>query len=353
MTGDPMLLTLTMIVKDEAHTLGRTLASVRPFIDRWVILDTGSTDSTRDVIQGELAGVPGELHEVPFVDFETTRNEGLARCGLATDFILWLDADDELASGDAMREFLELHRNQGHDAFMMRVQTGILFSSLRIVRSGAGYRFEGAVHEVLWHPDRPRPSLTVPGAVIHHHPGPESVARSHARRERDIALLSAALERNPTHARSAFYLAMTYHWLGRHDEAVRALKRRIELGGWAEEVYQAKFALAEACERRGDSWNDVLALYLDAHAFAPHRAEPLYRIALHYNARAEHALALTFARRGADLPFPAQDVRPRIGSASSSLARSPHTKPSSPVPRTPACRRTCASISSASTRRAL
>src|SRR5689334_18393350 len=119
-----MLLTLTMIVKDEAPTIARTLASVKPHIDRWVIVDTGSTDNTRDVVRSELAGVPGELHEAPFVDFETTRNLGLERCGTETDFILWLDADDELEGGAAMRKFLEAERTRSgpeHDAFFMRV----------------------------------------------------------------------------------------------------------------------------------------------------------------------------------------------------------------------------------------
>lgn len=306
-----MLLTLTMIVKDEARTIARTLASVRQHIDRWVILDTGSSDDTRDIVRRELQGVPGELHEEPFVDFATTRNLGLERCGDATDFILWLDADDEVTGGAALRAFLERERKQSgpaHDAFLLQVETEISFWSVRVVRSRAGYRFAGAVHEVLCHPAQPTPSSKLPGVLIRHHPAPDAIERSRKRRERDLVLLTAALARDPSHARSAFYLAMTYLWLGRHDEAVTAFRRRIALGGWVEEVYQAKMGLAEAAQKRGDAWSEVLALYLDAHASAPHRAEPLYRIALHYNGGREHALCLLFARRGADLPFPAKDV---------------------------------------------
>lgn len=48
--------------------------------------------------------------------------------------------------------------------------------------------------------------------------------------------------------------------------------------------------------------------YLDAHTQSPHRAEPLYDLALHYGELGEHALALLFARRGADLPFPTRDT---------------------------------------------
>src|SRR4051812_22955819 len=90
------LLTLCMIVKDEAATIERTLLSVKPFIDRWIILDTGSTDSTRDVVRKTMEGTPGEIHEAPFVDFATTRNVSLDLAGDSSEFVMWLDADDEL-----------------------------------------------------------------------------------------------------------------------------------------------------------------------------------------------------------------------------------------------------------------
>ncbi|MBK8256338.1 MAG: glycosyltransferase [Polyangiaceae bacterium] len=304
------LLTLSMIVKDEARTIAQTLRSVRPFVDRWEIVDTGSTDDTREIVEREMAGVPGRLSQAPFVDFETTRNFALEQCGTHTEFILWLDADDELARGEALRTHLEKHLDPGAsglDAFLVRVETVVSFDSVRIVRSRAGWRFKGAVHEILTHPTRGAARARVPNAVILHHPDPEAILRSHKRRERDVELLARAVERDPTDARSAFYLAMTYFWLGRYAEAIPALQKRIALGGFREEVFITKLTLAEATEKSGAPWKDALALYLDAYTFAPHRAEPLYHIALHHNAAGEHALCLLFARRALDLPYPDND----------------------------------------------
>ncbi|MFT3773505.1 MAG: glycosyltransferase [Minicystis sp.] len=304
------LITLSMIVKDEAKTLSRTLASAKPFIDRYVILDTGSTDGTQDLIRRELLGVPGQVFEEPFVDFSTSRNRALDLAGQETEFVMWLDADDELVGGKQLRAFLERERtNRARDreAYYVRVEMGIRFDSPRVARTRAGWRFRGVVHEILMHPDRPPPAHRIPDVLIRHEPGADSAERSRRRWERDAKLLGQAAERDPSDTRSAFYLAMTYLWLGRYDEAEAAFRRRIALGGWAEEVYESKMALARIAAGKGLSWHEIQDRYLDAHAFAPHRAEPLYAVALHHDGLGQHALTFLFARRGHEIPLPVKD----------------------------------------------
>ena len=78
-----------MIVKNEAAILRETLERVRPIVDEWVIVDTGSTDDTRAIISEY-----GPVTELPFEDFVTTKNKALA---LATgEYILFMDADERL-----------------------------------------------------------------------------------------------------------------------------------------------------------------------------------------------------------------------------------------------------------------
>ena len=85
-----------MIVKDEAPVIARCLASVRPIIDYWVIVDIGSTDGTQDAIRALLDDLPGELHERPWRDFAHNRTEALELARSHGEYVLWIDADDVL-----------------------------------------------------------------------------------------------------------------------------------------------------------------------------------------------------------------------------------------------------------------
>lgn len=302
------LLTLAMIVKDEAHTVERTLASVKPFLDRWVIMDTGSTDGTPEVIRRAMEGVPGELFEGPFVDFSTTRNVVMERCGSETEFILWLDADEEVIGGAALRAFLEAERGREEierECYLLRLQSDLVYDSARVARSDKGWRFVGVVHEVLERDGRALPTVRVPDVRVIHGISKERSAR---RWERDLGLLTRAHEQDPTDGRSVFYLANTYLWLERYEEAEPWFRKRVAMGGWHEEVFESLLRIALMADRRKRPWPEVMQLYLDAYAASPHRAEPLYHIAFHYWIEKRYALGLLFARRAFELPFPAGDI---------------------------------------------
>lgn len=86
-----------MIVKDESHVILRVLKSISPHIDYWAIVDTGSTDGCQQVIKDYFAekNIPGELIEMPWVDFSTCRNVALNAVESKTDYGIWIDADEE------------------------------------------------------------------------------------------------------------------------------------------------------------------------------------------------------------------------------------------------------------------
>ena len=89
-------LCLVMIVKDEEDTIEKCLRAVAPYISYWVIVDTGSKDRTLDVIRETMdsLGIPGELHERPWVNFEVNRTESLELSKGKCDYRWIIDADD-------------------------------------------------------------------------------------------------------------------------------------------------------------------------------------------------------------------------------------------------------------------
>ena len=90
---------LAMIVKNEAGVIERCLSSVENIIDYWVIVDTGSTDGTQELIKKtmERYGIPGELHEREWVNFEVNRNQSLDLARGKAEYTLVIDADDVAA----------------------------------------------------------------------------------------------------------------------------------------------------------------------------------------------------------------------------------------------------------------
>jgi glycosyltransferase involved in cell wall biosynthesis len=87
---------LTMIVRDEAHIVGEVLDATAPYIDYWVVVDTGSTDGTQELITAHMQrlAIPGELHERPWRDFGHNRSEALTLAQGRADYLWMMDADD-------------------------------------------------------------------------------------------------------------------------------------------------------------------------------------------------------------------------------------------------------------------
>ena len=65
MAANRQILCLNMIVKNKVSVIARCLVSVRPIIDYWVIVDTGSTDGSQETVRTLMRDLPGELHERP------------------------------------------------------------------------------------------------------------------------------------------------------------------------------------------------------------------------------------------------------------------------------------------------
>jgi glycosyltransferase involved in cell wall biosynthesis len=92
-----------MIVRDSSRTVSDCLASIAPWVDELVVVDTGSTDNTPDIAQSHGA----RLFEFPWCDdFAAARNESLRHA--SGEWVFWMDSDDTIdeANGQKLRKLI-------------------------------------------------------------------------------------------------------------------------------------------------------------------------------------------------------------------------------------------------------
>lgn len=289
---------LNMIVKNESKVIARCLASLRPFIDTWVIVDTGSSDGTQEIIRRQLAELPGELYERPWRNFGVNRSEALELARNRADYTLIIDADEVLTAVSNF-EPAELE----HDAYQLLTELGELsYYRTQLVRSRLPWRWQGVLHEYL-ECDAPFSQGKLAGIV--NRPAPDGARSSDPQKYlKDAALLEDALKHEPNNARYVFYLAQSYRDAGLLEAGLKYYKQRVQLGGWSEEVWYSMYQVARLSELTERSQQEVLHAYLEAYDARPSRAETLTTMARYYRLKGKYALAYLFAKQATLLPTP-------------------------------------------------
>jgi len=300
------LLALSMIVKDEARGIERTLRSVLGQVGRYLILDTGSTDGTPRIIQEIMRGVPGEVRFAPFIDFSTTRNQALEMLGEKATFALLLSGDEHLVAPEQalLKQCMAL-KDASEGAYHLRVQFGAdQYDSARVMRTHARWRYRGLTHEVLTDANGDGAKVRLQGVTVVHDLSRRDPLKCRKRWFQDVQLLERQLLNDPNDRRACFYLAQSLECLGSFARAESLYGQRAGMGGWSEEVYESLYRIARCQEAQRKPWTLAMSNYLAAFSVDPARAEPLYRIAQHYHLERNWALCYLFAKRAAELPLP-------------------------------------------------
>ncbi len=238
MNASEKKLTVCMIVKNEEADLPRALESVREIADEIVVLDTGSTDGTREVAASYGASVFG--HEWKD-DFSEAKNAALAKA--TGEWVFFLDADERVdpestgrivsaMSGDADAYFVKIESE-------VRSGAGRTYVNLhqRLFRNNRGIRYEGAVHEQVDSSLKRIGANVKPSGIVLKHTG-YGLSRDEMRPklERNLDILNRMVLQDPDDAVSLFHLGETLSLLGTYGEAAQAYDRALEAGGLPAEL---------------------------------------------------------------------------------------------------------------------
>lgn len=177
-------ISLCMIVKNEERFLRQCLGSVKDLVDEMIIVDTGSTDRTKEIAKEFRA----KIFDFKWNnDFSAARNFSLSKA--TKDWILVLDADEAVSAKDVqriseladMKEFdgffftLRNYANSQHvynwekqsDPYeeSKKYDTWYAVDLIRMFRNKKSYKFKNKLHEVV---DLAKAKVGITHIPIHH-----------------------------------------------------------------------------------------------------------------------------------------------------------------------------------------
>lgn len=311
-------ITLCMIVKDETHIIEQCLRSIAPYIDRYDITDTGSTDGTQELIKKtmEELGVPGEVHQSDWKGFGNhagkigSRTESLQNAAKSDADYGWvIDADDYVEGNFKFPEKMEA------DAYSLKIGRGeFTWWRNQIFKLSSGWVYNGILHEYAFCEGKPKEQVNI-GRIEGNY---RIFARTEGNRNvgitpiekytRDAEVLRKALEEEPENDRYMFYLAQSYFDSQQWEKSIEAYQRRVDAGGWPEEVYYSKLRIAILKGLMNKPQEEIADAFLDCYNTRPTRAEPLWFLSRMYRNSNKPAVAYLYARMGLEIPYPKGDI---------------------------------------------
>lgn len=301
----PQRISLCMIMRDEEEHLARCLRSVEGVVDEIVIVDTGSVDASVAIAEGFGARV---LHEEWRGDFAAPRNTAIdAATG---EWILVLDADEELIGGQALRELLHDEDIEGYclrEVNFIGEELGIesvVNSAFRLFRNRPEYRYEGALHEQIMGKVDPAGGACTRfvGVEIHHYGYLEPTSRAKEKTDRNMAIVMEEVARKPKDSFTLFNAGVEFQRTGRFEEALTYFQRAFATlpslrAYYASLLLRNIVATLHAMEREDEAL-DVLRDALEAY---PDFTDLHYLAGQIHTGRREYRAAVRSFRRAIEL----------------------------------------------------
>lgn len=216
-------LSVCMIVKNESQVLERCLKKVKKFADEIVIVDTGSSDNTKEIAK---KFTPLVLNYDWNKDFSAARN--FAFKNASGKYLMWIDADD-VVDDENVKKIIELKKHLTADTYMVKYQIAFdeknnptfEYYRERIVRNTKQAKFCGFVHEVI----TPFGQIEYTDIAIKH-----QKPKQHIDAKRNLNLYRYHIKNGEKlSAREMFYYARELYYNGYYVSTIVALKKYLKM----------------------------------------------------------------------------------------------------------------------------
>jgi tetratricopeptide (TPR) repeat protein len=279
-------ISVCLIVKDEEELLPGCLAAVTPFVDQVVVVDTGSTDRTREIAREYGATLVEFAWNGSFSD---ARNESLRHA--TGDWVLWLDADEHLVVEDgpqlhalARKTWIEgFHVIETHFMGGDELGTTASHAPMRLFQRRPQYRWHGIVHEQVswalptWLPDR----LQHSNVRVDHYGYLSAVVADRDKQGRNLELLMAQVDAGERTAFTCFNVGTEHAAMGDWGTARGWFEEALELArmhdAWREQQFAPLLVQRTAAARRSTKGEaGAIALVEEALAWWPEYTDLIY-----------------------------------------------------------------------------
>jgi tetratricopeptide (TPR) repeat protein len=300
---------LLLMIKNESKIIKRCIEAAINHVDAICILDTGSTDNTVDVCNSVLTelGKPFKISVEPFKNFGFNRSVSFLKAQELCNELKWdadktyalaVDADMNIVVFPEFKDF-ELKQN----GYTVIQQNGHLkYYNTRLMKCSYPWKCVGSTHE-YWSGD---PTEKVPYEALFIDDKNDGGCKSD-KFERDVRLLTEEVKENPKNDRAYYYLGQSLKDLQRFEEAICMFMKRIELGGWVEEVFYSYYQIGK-CYHHMNKPHEMELWMNKAFENRQCRAEPLYHLTKYYREVSQHYKAYHYYLKGKNIPYPKDDV---------------------------------------------
>jgi len=300
-----MTFVLILMIKNEEKILRRCLESVENLVDYFCITDTGSTDNSLAIAEEFLHTHKGKIFNNKWENFGHNRSLSFLNtheylkslnCDLTSIYGLLLDADMVLMQ-ETLRE--QVLNDIGYR--FIQINGNIEYYNTRLVRMDYPWKCIGVTHE-YWDGTIDYIPKNICYIADHNDGGSKS-----DKFQRDEFLLLKGLEDEPTNVRYMFYLAQTYRSLSRWSDAVAMYKKRINSGGWSEEIWFSYYSIG-VCYYNMQKFLKFEMWMMLAYMYRPSRSESIYHLVKYFRETGQHYKAYHYIKLCENVPFPKDDV---------------------------------------------
>ena len=280
-------ISLCMIVKNEEDVLLRCLESTKGIVDEIIIVDTGSTDKTKDIAKKYTKNI----YDFKWVyDFSKARNYSFSKA--TQEYILWLDADDVILEKDR-EEFIKLKNNldKNVDIVMMKYnlsydengKSTFSYNRERLLKNNKKYKWVGEVHEVI----APSGNIFYSNIAISH----KKEKKEYTKRNLNI-FIKMLEDGKILDARQQFYYARELYYHAMYKEAIEEFKKFFNRkDAWLENKISACIELYNCYQALHDEENSLKSL-IKSFEFDLPRANICCNIAKHFYLQNNYTTAI-------------------------------------------------------------